>query len=332
MLPLGDILLSVWTILKKFPYVESEKVCNFVENNFSLHYYMLLSMTGFGKASVEVLNKKITVEIKSLNSKQMDLNVRVPSLLRAFELDIRNLAAHLLQRGKADLIASVEAAGGDDTQVKLNIPVLAAYKAQIEEAAQRLAIEAPADWFPMLMRFPDVANCECEDESESPDLRDGAIKATGEAVERLIEHRRSEGARLEEFFAERIEQIGSLLAQIEPYEAERVPKIRAKIEEGLAKIPVAEYDKGRLEQEMIFYIEKLDVTEERQRLAQHLRYFMETMAGEPGQGKKLGFIAQEMGREINTLGSKSNHAEMQRIVVMMKDILEQIKEQVLNVL
>ena len=147
-----------------------------------------------------------------------------------------------------------------------------------------------------------------------------------------MEYRRAEGRRLEEFFAPRIKTITDLLKEIEPYEAERVPKIRARIEEGLARIPVAEYDKGRLEQEMIFYIEKLDVNEERQRLGQHLRYFIETMEGEPGQGKKLGFIAQEMGREINTLGSKSNHAGMQRIVVKMRDVLEQIKEQVLNVM
>lgn len=181
------------------------------------------------------------------------------------------------------------------------------------------------------MRFPDVTVTE-SDEDASPEVQAAVLEAARAAVAALMDHRRAEGKRLEEFFAPRIEAIASLLEEIAPYEAERVPKIRARIEEGLAKIPVAEYDKGRLEQEMIFYIEKLDVNEERQRLAQHLRYFLETMEGPAGQGKKLGFISQEMGREINTLGSKSNHADMQRIVVKMKDILEQIKEQVLNVM
>ena len=181
------------------------------------------------------------------------------------------------------------------------------------------------------MRFPDVLITEGNDDVDE-EMRDALIAATDQAVEQLMAHRRAEGIRLEEFFAPRIEQIASLLKDIEPFEAERVPQIRARIEDGLSKITAVDYDKGRLEQEMIFYIEKLDVNEERQRLAQHLRYFIETMEGHHGQGKKLGFISQEMGREINTLGSKSNHAEMQRIVVKMKDLLEQIKEQVLNVM
>lgn len=292
---------------------------------------MLLSMTGFGKASVEALNKKITVELKSLNSKQMDINARVPMSLRAYELEMRNIVAHALERGKVDLIVSVETVSGAATQVKLNVAALQAYKAQIEAAIQELGIPEPSDWLSALMRFPDVTVTENE-EDESPELQQAVFKATSFAVEGLMEHRRAEGRRLEEFFAPRIKHIAELLEEIAPYEAERVPKIRARIEEGLSRIPVAEYDKGRLEQEMIFYIEKLDVNEEQQRLAQHLRYFLETMEGKPGQGKKLGFIAQEMGREINTLGSKSNHAEMQRIVVKMKDVLEQIKEQVLNVM
>ena len=181
------------------------------------------------------------------------------------------------------------------------------------------------------MRFPDVFITEGNDDIDE-EMRTALLTATDQAVEQLLAHRRAEGIRLEEFFAPRIAQIADLLKEIEPFEAERVPQIRARIEDGLSKIPAVDYDKGRLEQEMIFYIEKLDVNEERQRLAQHLRYFIETMEGKPGQGKKLGFISQEMGREINTLGSKSNHAEMQRIVVKMKDLLEQIKEQVLNVM
>ena len=292
---------------------------------------MLLSMTGFGKASAEAHNKKFTVEIKSLNSKQLDVNSRVPSALRSLELEVRNIVAHELQRGKVDLTITVETLPGAATQVKLNLAALQVYKEQIEQAVASLGIPEPSDWMSILMRFPDVTVTE-NDEEESPEVQDAVLQAAREAVAALMDHRRAEGRRLEEFFAPRIRAIASLLEEIAPYEAERVPKIRARIEEGLAKIPVAEYDKGRLEQEMIFYIEKLDVNEERQRLAQHLRYFLETMDGEPGQGKKLGFIAQEMGREINTLGSKSNHAEMQKIVVKMKDILEQIKEQVLNVM
>jgi uncharacterized protein (TIGR00255 family) len=252
-------------------------------------------------------------------------------MYRSLELDMRNIVAREMQRGKADLIVSVETLVGADAQVKLNVGAMAAYKAQIEAASAQLGIPEPSDWYAVLMRFPDVVTS-ANDEDVSEDSRAQILELTAKAVEGLMAHRRAEGIRLEEFFAPRIQAITNLLKDIEPFEAERVPKIRARIEEGLSKIPVAEYDKGRLEQEMIFYIEKLDVNEERQRLAQHLRYFIETMEGPAGQGKKLGFIAQEMGREINTLGSKSNHAEMQRIVVKMKDILEQIKEQVLNVM
>lgn len=292
---------------------------------------MLLSMTGFGKASAEVMNKKITVELKSLNSKQLDMQARISSAIRSYELELRNIVGHTLQRGKVDIIAQVEAVGGATTQVTLNVETMRAYKAQVEEAAAQLGIQPPADMMTFLMRFPDAVASENEIDS-NPEIHDAVLDATTRAVEALMEHRRAEGRRLEEFFAPRIRAIRELLDDIEPFEAERVPRIRARIEEGLSRIPVAEYDKGRLEQEMIFYIEKLDVNEERQRLGQHLRYFIETMDGEPGQGKKLGFIAQEMGREINTLGSKSNQADMQRIVVKMKDILEQIKEQVLNVM
>lgn len=288
-------------------------------------------MTGFGKASAEINNKKITVELKSLNSKQLDMAARIPSAIRGFELDMRNIVARELQRGKVDMVATVETISGAAVQVHLNVDTLRAYKQQVENVAAELGIDPPADMLTFLMRFPDVTVTD-NDMDDSDDMRNAVLKATQDAAEALIQHRREEGKRLEEFFAPRITAIAGLLEEIAPYEAERVPRIRARIEEGLAKIPIAEYDKGRLEQEMIFYIEKLDVNEERQRLAQHLRYFIETMDSEAGQGKKLGFIAQEMGREINTLGSKSNQADMQRIVVKMKDILEQIKEQVLNVM
>lgn len=292
---------------------------------------MLMSMTGFGRASAEAEGKRITVEVKSLNSKQLDLNLRVPALFRAQEIDLRALVLAELERGKVDLCVSVEniaAAGGAS---KINVEALAEYKRQLEAAGKELGLGEPADWYAVLLRLPDTVVSDTADDVTDA-LSDALARAAAKALEALKEHRRAEGLRLEEFFARRIEAIGSLLAEVEPFEAARVPKIRARIEEALAKIPVADYDKGRLEQEMIFYIEKLDVNEEKQRLRQHLRYFTETMEGAPGQGKKLGFIAQEMGREINTLGSKSNQADMQCLVVKMKDCLEQIKEQVLNVM
>ncbi len=289
-------------------------------------------MTGFGKAVAEVGNKKITAEVKSLNSKQLDLAVRVPSVFRHLELDLRQQAGHILQRGKADMQLTVENLG-NETSNHLNIEAMKMYKSQFIEASEELGIPEPADWYSVLLRFSDSLKAD-NDNAEATDEEAAAMLRVGvEATEALMEYRRVEGRKLEDFFAERIRRISELLGQIEPFENERVEKVRMRLEEALAKIPSVEIDKGRLEQEMIFYIEKLDVNEEKQRLAQHLSYFIETMnSASPGQGKKLGFISQEMGREINTLGSKSNHAQMQRIVVMMKDELEQIKEQVLNVL
>ena len=292
---------------------------------------MLMSMTGFGRATGEAEGKRITVEIKSLNSKQMDLSMRVPSLFRAQEISLRSIVSHELERGKVDVSVSCENTGVAAATSHINTSVLSAYCRQIKAAAAELDVPLPQDWFSVLMRMPDVMESDgAEDASET--VNAALLRVAAQALEALKEHRRSEGLRLEEFFAVRIEAIGKLLAEVEPYEEQRVPKIRARIEDALSKIPVADYDKGRLEQEMIFYIEKLDVNEEKQRLRQHLTYFMETMDGPVGQGKKLGFIAQEMGREINTLGSKSNQADMQCLVVKMKDILEQIKEQVLNVM
>ncbi len=291
-------------------------------------------MTGFGKASAESQDKKITVEIKSLNSKQLDLNVRIPYIFREHELDVRSTIGRILERGKVDVLISTETATGTQEPVAsvINIAAMAEYKRRISETAATLGIPEPSDWYSVLMRFPDVMHTDTDESADDADNK-ALHDAVAAATDALMAHRRAEGLALERFFAERIEAIGSLLAQVEPYEKERVSKIRSRMEESLAKIPVAEYDKGRLEQEMIFYIEKLDVNEEKQRLSKHLAYFMETMnQPKPGQGKKLGFIAQEMGREINTLGSKSNHAEMQAIVVKMKDLLEQIKEQVLNVM
>ena len=291
---------------------------------------MLLSMTGFGRAVAETTSKRFTVEIKSLNSKQLDLSTRIPAPYREKELEMRNLIAGRLERGKVDLTIYVEHTGSE-APAPLNFDLLAAYKAQIEEMSRRLDIPMPADWYSVLLRFPDVMKADTltvVTDEESATL----MIAVTEAVEQLMDYRRIEGKKLEDFFALRIDRIRRHLADVPLYEQERIVKIKSRIEDSLSKIPMVEFDRGRLEQEMIFYIEKLDINEEKQRLTQHLDYFIETMAGKHGQGKKLGFISQEMGREINTLGSKSNQADMQLLVVGMKDELEQIKEQVLNVM
>ncbi|MCM1297152.1 MAG: YicC family protein [Muribaculaceae bacterium] len=291
---------------------------------------MLLSMTGFGKSVTETSNKKFTVEIRSLNSKQLDLSMRVASPYRDKELDIRNIVAQRLERGKVDLSIYVETTGGE-TPVSLNYDLLENYKRQIDEMSTRLGIPAPEDWYATLLRMPDVMKSDAPAES-SPEEVDALLKAVAAATDEMMIFRGKEGKKLEEFFTLRIERIRHLLEEVPRYEVERVTKIKTRIVDALSKIPQVEYDRGRLEQEMIFYIEKLDINEEKQRLAQHLDYFIETMSTGHGQGKKLGFIAQEMGREINTLGSKSNQADMQVLVVKMKDELEQIKEQVLNVM
>ena len=291
---------------------------------------MLLSTTGFGKSVVELPTKKITVEIKSLNSKQLVLSVRVPSALRDKEMELRNTVARRALRGKVEMNVYLENITGE-TAIQFNIHLMEAYKKQIENMASNLEINLPADWYSVLFRFPDVMKSEAPSETDTAEL-DACVTATAQALDALMEYRAVEGAKLEEFFTVRIENIRNLLALIPRYEVERVEKIRSRIIDNLSQLPQVDYDRARLEQEMIFYIEKLDINEEKQRLTQHLNYFMETLACEAGQGKKLGFISQEIGREINTLGSKSNHAEMQKIVVKMKDELEQIKEQVLNVL
>lgn len=291
---------------------------------------MLLSMTGFGKAIVELPTKKITVEIKSLNSKQLDLSLRVPPTLREHEMELRNIIARNLERGKVEASVYVENTAGD-TSVQFNIPLMKAYKAQYELMAKELGIAEPQDWYSLIVRFPDVLKSDVPTETDSSTV-EAVTNAMQQAVDALMEYRRAEGHKLDEFFSTRIEKIRSLLSEVPKYENERVARIRARLEEHLTKLPQVEYDRSRLEQEMIFYIEKLDINEEKQRLTQHLNYFLDTMKAPHGQGKKLGFMSQEMGREINTLGSKSNHAEMQCLVVRMKDELEQIKEQVLNVM
>lgn len=287
-------------------------------------------MTGFGKAVAEAPSKKFTVEIKSLNSKQLDLSTRIPSNYRDKELEIRGLIAAQLERGKVDLTVMAESSGGGEVAT-LNMEALAAYKSQIEQMSQNLMLPPPADWYATLLRLPDVMKTETVTEPADAEVK-ALMTAVSDAVAELMQFRRKEGRKLEEFFAVRLHRIRELLDEVPRYETERIVKIRARIEEQLGKINKVDYDRSRLEQEMIYYIEKLDINEEKQRLAQHIDYFLETMESGRGQGKKLGFIAQEMGREINTLGSKSNHAEMQIIVVKMKDELEQIKEQVLNVM
>lgn len=296
---------------------------------------MILSMTGFGRGTAVTPDRKITVEIKSLNSKQLDLYMRIPSLFRQEEIEVRNILTPLIERGKVEMNVVAETIG-DTSPVALNVEVMRSYKSQIQDASVALGINLPEDWYSTLMRLPDVMATRQEELAETD--REAFRTASIAAAEALTAYRIAEGRKLYDFFVKKIDNIRQLLSEVEPFEKERVPKIRQRLEEHLASLKMVDYDKGRLEQELIFYIEKLDINEEKLRLSTHLSYFMETM-GTPegmrpdaGQGKKLGFIAQEMGREINTLGSKSNNAEMQKIVVMMKDELEQIKEQVLNVL
>ena len=292
---------------------------------------MILSMTGYGKAVVTYKEKKISVEVKSLNSKNLDLSTRIAPLYREKEMEIRQTIAKRLERGKVDFSLWIEKDAALDA-TPINAKLVENYYRQIKNIAAQMGIPEPTDWFSTLLRMPDVTTkteIEVLDEAEW----ETAKKAISEAIENLVDFRKQEGAALERKFHEKIDNIEALLKSIEPYEESRVPKIKEKIIEGLEQVAKVDYDKNRLEQELIYYIEKLDISEERQRLTNHLSYFRETMAEEGhGVGKKLGFIAQEMGREINTTGSKSNQAEMQNIVVKMKDELEQIKEQVLNAL
>ena len=292
---------------------------------------MLYSMTGFGKGVAELPGKKITVEVKSLNSKQADIAMRVPSSLRGVELEMRNRVASTLLRGKIDVTVNVETMAGEAQQT-LNIPALRQYAARIAQLRDELGLPEPNDWYTLLLRFPDSMKSEAPADADDSENA-AALQALDTALKALMDYRRTEGEKLEKFFALRVERIATLLAEVPKHEGERIERIRLRMEEGLANLNGVEFDRTRLEQELFFFIEKLDINEEKQRLAQHLEYFMQTMNGAgDAEGKKLGFIAQEMGREINTLGSKSNHSEMQRLVVRMKDELEQIKEQVLNVL
>ena len=291
---------------------------------------MILSMTGYGKSVVVYNGKKINVEIKSLNSKALDLSTRIAPLYREKEMEIRQAIQTKVIRGKVDFSIWIEKDATTDATT-INTALAKNYCEQIKNVAAECLIPLPGDWFLSLLRMPDVMS-KVEIETLSDEEWTVARKAIDEAIDALVAFRQQEGAALQKKFGEKIDNIEALLKSIEPYEKSRVEKIRARIVDGLSSIPEVEYDKNRLEQELIYYIEKLDISEEKQRLANHLNYFRETMNEGHGQGKKLGFIAQEMGREINTTGSKSNNAEMQNIVVKMKDELEQIKEQVLNAL
>ena len=290
------------------------------------------SMTGFGKAVSEFTDKKVVIEVKSLNSKQLDLYTKINSFYRSKELEIRNLVQQELGRGKVELSLMVDQVSESSAGVQINKVAFSNYVSQIKEISDELGVALPNDWFTVVMRMPEVLKQEQNEELTDEEWEQtlGAIK---EALKALNEFRSQEGDGLKKFFIERIDTIRGYLAEVPNYEKARIDKIKSRLEENLAALEEKiSYDQGRLEQEMIFYIEKLDISEEKQRLAKHLDYFIETMEKEPACGKKLGFIAQEMGREINTLGSKSNCSELQVLVVNMKDELEKIKEQVLNVL
>lgn len=291
---------------------------------------MIQSMTGYGKSVVTFNEKKISVEIKSLNSKNLDLSTRIAPLYREKEIEIRQMVAKSLIRGKVDFSIWVEKDNEADTTA-INEVLVENYYRQIKQLSARTGIPEPEDWYAILLRMPDVTT---KTEQETLDEAEWNVvtEAINEALKKIVAFRQQEGEALQKKFMEKVQNIGALMSSIEPYEKVRVEKIRTRIIDSLKEIPDASYDQNRLEQELIYYIEKLDISEEKQRLFNHLRYFEETLNEAPGQGKKLGFIAQEMGREINTTGSKSNQAEMQNIVVRMKDELEQIKEQVLNAL
>ena len=286
---------------------------------------MILSMTGFGKASLQLSTKKITVEVKSLNSKGLDLNTRMPSVYRENELALRNLLAQKLERGKVDFSLFVEVTG-EETSSKINAPIVKAYIAQMKAI---LPNADETELMKMAVRMPDTMKTEREeiDPNEWKQIQ----TVIDEAIDNMLSFRTSEGASLEKEFILRIENIRSYMNQALALDPERVTAIKERLQTAIDELKV-NVDTNRFEQELIYYLEKLDITEEKVRLTNHLDYFLQTLNGSEANGRKLGFITQEMGREINTMGSKSNHAEMQKLVVMMKDELEKIKEQVLNVL
>ena len=286
---------------------------------------MILSMTGFGKATLQLPTKKITVEIKSLNSKGLDLNTRMPSVFREMELGLRNQLSQRLERGKIDFSLYVEVTG-EETSSKINVPIVKGYinqmKAVIPNADE-------TELMKMAVRMPDALKTE-RDEIDETEWKQIQV-VIDEDLENMVQFRKDEGVALEKEFLHRIANILTLMNSAVAYDAERVETVKTRLRTALDELKES-VDENRFEQELIFYLEKYDITEEKVRLENHLNYFIETLAGTEANGRKLGFITQEMGREINTMGSKSNHSEMQKLVVMMKDELEKIKEQVLNVL
>ncbi|MDP4209068.1 MAG: YicC/YloC family endoribonuclease [Bacteroidota bacterium] len=291
---------------------------------------MIQSMTGYGKAECEFQSKKITVEIKSLNSKQLDLNSRVPSLYKEKELDLRNEISRELTRGKVDLYISVDSVD-EDMPVTLNSKLVKGYYQQVANISKELNLPLPDDIITSLLRLPDVLKSEKQEVSEEEWA--ALSSCASNAIKTLKEFRFQEGIALEKDITERIRLITDLAIEIEPFEEQRIIKVRQKIQQGLVDLMASDkLDQNRFEQELIYYIEKLDITEEKVRLANHCKYFMETINSPDSNGKKLAFITQEIGREINTIGSKSNDSDMQKIVVQMKDELEKIKEQINNVL
>jgi uncharacterized protein (TIGR00255 family) len=291
--------------------------------------FMIQSMTGFGKAEVDFPRKKIAIEIKSLNSKQLDVNTRIPTAYREKDVEIRNILSQGVERGKVDFIITLDAIDKSISNA-INQAVVKNYYEEIKDLSEKLNIALPSEWFPVILRLPEAIKTEITelDEKEWQAVKQAIYKA----IKSLNEFRKQEGIMLENVFIAKIDNIDRLLKEIDQYETERVEKIKSRITENLAMVDSGSYDENRFEQELIYYIERLDINEEKTRLSNHLKYFVETLRSEKSQGRKLGFIVQEMGREINTLGSKSNHALMQRIVVQMKDELEQIKEQIFNVL
>lgn len=283
-------------------------------------------MTGFGKATLQLPTKKITVEIKSLNSKGLDLNVRMPSAYREMELGLRNELAVKLERGKIDFSIFIEMTG-EQTATKINVPIVKAYIAQMREVLGDNADET--ELMKMAVRMPDALKTE-RDEIDDDDWNEiqGVIE---EAIKNIQQFRIAEGTALEKEFLHRIANIMTLMNQTVAMDGERIETVKSRLQAAIEELKVT-LDENRFEQELIFYLEKYDITEEKVRLENHLNYFIETLAGTEANGRKLGFITQEMGREINTMGSKSNHSQMQKLVVQMKDELEKIKEQVLNVL
>ncbi|MCG8579263.1 MAG: YicC family protein [Bacteroidales bacterium] len=291
---------------------------------------MIQSMTGYGKSVCELPNKKISIEIKSLNSKQLDLNTRLPNLYREKEIEVRSLLGKRLSRGKIDLSFYVEAATSDKI-TKINQQVIANYHEQLKNIAGNLGLDNSTDYLKVIMPLPDTVKVEL---AELDEEEWKAITVTlNDAIKDITEFRKSEGLALETDIKGRIKMIGELLNEVPKYESQRIEKIKTRIRENLEELGQSnKIDENRFEQEIIFYLEKLDVTEEKVRLSNHLKYFMETIECNEAVGKKLGFITQEIGREINTLGSKANDADLQKIVIRMKDELEKIKEQILNVL